>query len=77
LIKSGKIKVGDLFNVWGHISILVGEDSKNYYIAESLDLYGGVVINTYSKSTVKESFPYVVLMDEVYKEDGNLTDLWY
>ena len=77
LIKSGKIKVGDLFNIWGHISILVGEDSKNYYIAESLDLYGGVVINTYSKSNVKDYFPYVVLMDELYKEDGNLTKLWY
>ncbi len=77
LIKSGKIKVGDLFNVWGHISILVGEDSKNYYIAESLDLYGGVVINTYSKKNVRDTFPYVVLMDEVYKENGNLTDLWY
>ena len=77
LIKSGKIKVGDLFNVWGHISILVGEDDKNYYIAESLDLYGGVVINTYSKSTVKNYFPYVVLMDELYKENGRLTDLWY
>lgn len=77
LIKSGKIKVGDLFNIWGHISILVGEDDKNYYIAESLDLYGGVVINTYSKSKVIDYFPYVVLMDELYKEDGKLTDLWY
>lgn len=77
LIKSGKIKVGDLFNVWGHISILVGEDDKNYYIAESLDLFGGVVINTYSKKNVSDTFPYVVLMDELYKEDGKLTDLWY
>ena len=71
------VGIGDLFNIWGHISILVGEDSKNYYIAESLDLYGGVVINTYSKSNVKDYFPYVVLMDELYKEDGNLTKLWY
>ena len=77
LIKSGKIKVGDLFNIWGHISILVGEDDKNYYIAESLDLYGGVVINTYPKNKVRDYFPYVVLMDELYKEDGKLTDLWY
>lgn len=77
LIKSGKIKVGDLFNVWGHISILVGEDGNNYYIAESLDTFGGVVINTYSKKRVSDTFPYVVLMDELYKVDGNLTDLWY
>ena len=77
LINSGKIKVGDLFNVWGHISILVGEDSNNYYIAESLDVFGGVVINTYAKNKVKDTFPYVVLMDEVYKKDGNLSELWY
>lgn len=77
LIKSGKIKPGDLFNYWGHISILVGEDDDNYYIAESLNTFGGVVIKTYSKKTVMKTFKYVVLMDELYKEDGNLTDLWY
>jgi hypothetical protein len=77
LIKSGKIKVGDLFNLWGHIAILVGEDDNNYYIAESLDTFGGVVINTYSKKTVNKTFSHVVLYDEVYKEDGKLTDLWY
>ena len=77
LIKSGKIKPGDLFNYWGHISILVGEDDNNYYIAESLNTFGGVVIKTYSKKRVMNTFKYVVLMDELYKEDGNLTDLWY
>lgn len=77
LIKSGKIKPGDLFNYWGHISILVGEDENNYYIAESLNTFGGVVIRTYSKKNVMKTFKYVVLMDEVYKKDGNLTDLWY
>ena len=77
LIKSGKIKVGDLFNLWGHIAILVGEDESNYYIAESLDTFGGVVINTYSKKTVNKTFTHVVLYDEVYKSDGNLTNLWY
>lgn len=77
LIKSGKIKPGDLFNYWGHISILVGEDESNYYIAESLNTFGGVVIKTYSKKKVMKTFKYVVLMDELYKEDGNLTDLWY
>ena len=77
LIKSGKIKPGDLFNYWGHISILVGEDDDNYYIAESLNTFGGVVVKTYSKKTVMKTFKYVVLMDELYKEDGNLTDLWY
>lgn len=77
LIESGKIKVGDLFNFWGHISILIGQDANNFYIAESLNNYKGVVVKTYSKKTVMNTFKYVVLMDDVYKEDGNLTDMWY
>lgn len=77
LINSGEIKVGDLFNFWGHIAILIGEDDDNYYIAESLNNYKGLVVKTYSKKSVMKTFKYVVLMDDVYKEDGNLTDMWY
>ena len=77
LIASGKIKVGDLFNIFGHISILVGEDEGNYYIAESLNTYRGVVLKKYAKTKVGKYFTHVVLMEGVYKGDGNLTDLWY
>lgn len=77
LIASGKIKVGDLFNTFGHISILVGEDKDNYYIAESLNTYRGVVLKKYAKTKVDKYFTHVVLMEGVYKGDGNLTDLWY
>ncbi len=77
LIKSNKIKVGDLLNIWGHIAILVGIDDNNFYVAESLDIYGGVVIKTYSKDKITDTFPYVVLMDNYYKEDGKLTNMWY
>lgn len=77
LINSGEIKVGDLFSVSGHISILVGKDNDNYYIAESLQTYGGLVVKKYSKKKVTNNFSHVVLMDELYKEDGNLTKMWY
>ncbi len=77
LINSGEIKVGDLFNFWGHISILIGQDENNYYIAESLNNYKGLVVKTYSKKKVMNTFKYVVLMDSVYNGDGNLTDMWY
>ncbi len=77
MIKNGEIKVGDLFNFWGHIAILIGQDENNYYVAESLNNYKGVVVKTYSKKTVMKTFKYVVLMDDVYKSDGNLTDMWY
>lgn len=77
LIASNKIKVGDLFNIFGHISILVGIDDDNFYIAESLDTYKGLVLKKYAKTKVNNYFTHVVLMDELYKEDGNLTNLWY
>lgn len=73
---SGKIKTGDLFNFWGHIALIIGQDEKNYYVAESLPHLGGVIAKTYPKSTVANTFEFVVFMDEFYKKDGNLTDYW-
>lgn len=77
LINSGKIKVGDLFNFWGHISIIVGIDENNYYVAESLNTYRGLVVKKYSKKKVMNTFKYVVLMEDYYKGDGKLTNMWY
>ena len=77
LMSSGKVKVGDLIGLNGHMAILAGWDDDNYYIAESLNNYKGVVVKTYSKKKVKNTFKYVVLMDDVYNGDGNLTNLWY
>ena len=77
LISSGKIKVGDLMSMPGHIAILIGIDENNYYVAESLNNLGGVKMVTYSKNKVNGTFTHVVLMDSVYKEDGNLTNMWY
>ena len=77
LIKSGQIKVGDLFNLPGHISIIIGIDDENFYVAESLNTYKGLVVKTYSKKKVMRTFKYVVLMDDVYKNDGKLTNMWY
>ena len=77
LIYSDNIKVGDLFSAWWHISILVGIDDNHYYIAESLPNLDGVVVEKYKKSDVHYWFTHVVLMDEFYNGDGNLTDMWY
>lgn len=76
LALSGQIKTGDLFNFWGHIAIIIGQDEKNFYVAESLPHLGGVVARTYPKSTVANTFEFVVFMDKFYKNDGNLTDYW-
>ena len=77
LINSGLIKPGDLFSTSGHIAILIGVDDEHFYVAESLNHYGGVVMRKYSKNRITNFFQNVVLMDEVYKKDGKLTNLWF
>ena len=77
LINSGLIKPGDLFSTNGHIAILIGIDDEHFYVAESLNHYGGVVMRKYNKKRVINFFQNVVLMDEVYKKDGKLTNLWF
>lgn len=76
IMKSGVIKVGDLFNYWGHISIIIGYDGENYYVAESLPNFGGVDVRIYNDEEVLDMFRYVVLMDKFYKEDGNYSEFW-
>ena len=83
LIKSGKVKVGDLLSSsgpgGGHIAVIAGEDDNNYYVAESLwyDPYISVTLVKYSKKTVFKRYYWVMLMDSYYKEDGELTKMWY
>lgn len=76
LINSGEIKAGDLVNYWGHIAIIIGIDDENYYVAESLQDFGGVTVNTYKKEKLNKTFSYVVLMDSYYQNDGNYTKMW-
>lgn len=76
LAMSDKLKAGDLVNYWGHIAIIIGIDDDNYYVAESLQDFGGAVVNTYKKEKINNTFSYAVLMDSYYKEDGNYTAYW-
>ena len=83
VVSSGKIKVGDLLasggTGGGHIALLVGEDKDYYYVAESLWTPPNVaaLMMQYKKSTFHKNFNYVMLMDSYYKDDGNLTNMWY
>ena len=83
VVKSGKVKVGDLLSSGGvnggHIAIIVGEDDNYYYVAESLwtPPNVAVVIIPYSKKNLFKRYYYVMLMDDYYKKDGKLTKLWY
>ena len=78
LVYSGTIKVGDLFNYWGHIAMLVGIHDGKYYIAESLmgPRFDGATVKEYTFENVTNTFGYVVLMDDYYKEDGKYSEYW-
>lgn len=80
LANSDIIKPGDLLHsnaAGGHIAIIVGIDSEYYYVAQAL-WYDevGVIISKYKKNNLSSSFTEVVLMDEYYANDGNLTYMW-
>lgn len=77
LFYEGKVKAGDLINWWGHIGIIVGIDDEYYYVAESLDSYLGLEVKRYKIDEAEEDWTFIMLLDEVYKEDGNYTDMWY
>lgn len=78
LMQSDKVKAGDLIGLNGHMAILAGWDDTNYYIAESLNTTGGVVMTVVKKNQlVKNSiYKYIILMDSVYQKDGNYTNMW-
>ena len=77
LINSNTMKVGDLLSTNGHIAILIGIDEDHFYVAESLNHYGGVVMRKYTKTRITNFFQNVILMDSLYQNDGKLTNMWY
>lgn len=70
-----KVKVGDLVSAYGHIGILIGMDEKHYYIAESLEKDIHVLTLT-EDELIKSDWLYFVLMDDIYKVDGKLNNMW-
>ncbi len=80
LSSSDTIRVGDLLHserAGGHIGIIVGIDETYYYIAQALWFNEtGVIITKIQKNKLSSEFPHVVLMDDYYKEDGKLTNMW-
>lgn len=91
IIKNGTVKVGDLVHsehTGGHIGIIIGIDEDNVYVAHALwksasskltkrkNNISGVQITKYTHNEIGSVFPRVILMDELYKEDGKLTNMW-
>lgn len=75
-VLNGSYKVGDLIGRDGHIALIAGIDDEKIYIAESL--VGGVVIKEFTKngSELYKLYSYINTMDEIYKGEGNYTNMW-
>ncbi len=73
-IASGNVKVGDLIGRYGHIGIIIGMDDTYIYIAEALD--DDLHVLTVKPEDIAKNWSYIELMDDVYKEDGNLSNMW-
>lgn len=80
-IESGKVKVGDIVhNNEGesHVGMIIGIDDEYYYVAQAIWYKpNGVCISKYTKEEMIKHWIDIVLMDEYYLEDGNLTNMWY
>ena len=72
------VKVGDLVGRQGHIAMLIGYDGNKYYIGEALDA-GEYDMHVYSytkEELIKTNLEYFIYMDDFYKNDGNITNMW-
>ena len=74
------IKVGDIVHsveVGGHVGLIIAKDEQNFYIAEAL-WYGPkcVTVTALSYQQFIKRFDIVVLMDDFYQADGQLSDNW-
>ena len=77
LLNSNKVKVGDLIAYSGHMALIIGIKNEEYYIAETLPHLKGVVAKKYTKDKIINTFTHIMIMDNVYINDGNLTNMWY
>lgn len=71
------IKTGDLVGLDGHVGMVIGKDDQKIYIGEMYwvkDLQ--VRIFTYEEFLNDSPWEYVMVMDEFYQADGNLSDSW-
>lgn len=80
LLQSDRIKCGDIAGFAGHDGIVIGVDENYIWIADNL--ITGTKVARYERNVEsfnalgEDSFKYFNLMDDVYKEDGNYTNMW-
>ncbi|MBR3227914.1 MAG: C40 family peptidase [Erysipelotrichaceae bacterium] len=77
-----KMKVGDLLHsayTGGHIGILIGRKGDTYYVAEATPRpeIMALTVSRLNTDQLRRQWNEIVFMDDYYKEDGDLTDMWY
>lgn len=75
LLNSGKVKVGDLIGFDGHIAMIIGLEENKIYVGESYETGLRVLTFTYDE-LIKSDFTDIILMDDYYKNDGKITNMW-
>lgn len=76
LLNSHLVKAGDIIHYNGHVGLIIGLNEDNIYVAEALQNYKGLVVNTYTKNNITNYFTHISLMDNYYQEEGNYTEFW-
>lgn len=77
LLKSGKVKAGDLIGYDGHIGIIIGIDDSHVYVADTLYHSKGLWATKYTyRGLVNSHFTHIYDYTEIYKEEGNYTNMW-
>ena len=77
LLESGKVKAGDLIGYDGHIGIIIGINDEHVYVADTLYHSKGLWATEYTyKELVNSDFTHIYDYTEIYKEEGNYTNMW-
>lgn len=77
LLESGSVKAGDLIGYDGHIGIIIGIDDKHVYVADTLYHSKGLWATEYTyRELVNSDFTHIYDYTEIYKEEGNYTNMW-
>lgn len=80
LLKSDKIKAGDLVGFASHVGIVIGVDDDYIWIADTL--ITGLKVTKYERNVQsfealgEDAFKYFMLMDKEYLDDGNYSAMW-
>lgn len=78
LLKSRKVKAGDLIGWNGHIGMIIGITDTHIYTADTIYYSKGLVATKYTLEAMAYNsyFTHIYDMSDYYEEDGNYSAMW-